>query len=95
MKATEIIKQDIVDHLAWDDSIDANEVYVHVENGNVQLKGKVPNFSAKIAAAQDAYMVAGVKNVDNQLEVGYQHTGKLPDDTAITSNIINMFVNNS
>jgi osmotically-inducible protein OsmY len=95
METTEKIKQDIIEHLKWDNSINANDVSVHVSDGNVQLQGKVPNFSSKIAATQDAYMVSGVKYVDNQIEVGVTEREKLPDDTEITHNLINMFLWNS
>ncbi len=91
----EVIKQDIIDHLIWDDGVNANDVYIHIENGNVRLTGKVPNFSAKMAATQDAYMIAGVKNVDNQLEVGFVSTGNMPDDAEITSNVRHMLLWNN
>jgi len=85
-------KQDIIDQLTWDDSVDANEVHVTVEDGIVKLKGKVPNFTAKLAASKDAYMVAGVKDVKNDIDVQYPATLQVPPDEEITSNINNMLI---
>jgi osmotically-inducible protein OsmY len=88
----EMRKQDIVDQLTWDDSVDANEVHVSVKDGNVKLTGTVPNFTAKLAASKDAYMVAGVKDVENDIDVEYPVTLQVPSDEEITSNINNMLI---
>jgi hypothetical protein len=95
MRSSEVVKQDIIEHLTWDDRIDVNNVYVYVEDGNVQLKGNVPTYSAKLAASNDAYMIDGVMNVDNQLEAVYPETDKVLNDDEITSNIVNMLLWNS
>jgi osmotically-inducible protein OsmY len=36
-RTDEQIKKDIVDHLAWDSSVDASKVKVEVDRGNVVL----------------------------------------------------------
>jgi len=95
MKKAEVLKQDIIDHLTWDDRIDVNNVYVYVEDGNVQLRGNVPTFSAKLAASKDAQIIDGVKNIDNQLEVVYPRTEQVLNDNEITNNIVNMLLWNS
>ncbi|MFP4060040.1 MAG: BON domain-containing protein [Bacteroidota bacterium] len=91
----EIKKQDIIDELTWDDRINANEVLVEVHDGNVTLKGKVPNFSSKVAATRDAYRIAGVKNVKNEIDVEFPATVTYPNDDEITANIHNMLLWNS
>jgi osmotically-inducible protein OsmY len=92
MKTDEIKKQDVIDQLVWDDRVNANDVMVHIEDGSVKLKGKVPNISAKYAAARDAYMVEGVISVDNQLEVEFPERETIPTDMEITSNVSNMLL---
>ncbi len=92
METTELRKQDVIDQLVWDDRVNANDVFVNVENGSVQLKGKVPNISAKFAAASDAYMVDGVTSVDNQLKVEFPERETIPEDAQITSNVSNMLL---
>lgn len=94
-KVEEIKKQDIVDQLTWDDSVNANEVHVHVDNSIIELSGAVDSFAGKIAAEKDAYQVAGVKEVDNKLEVKYPADITLPNDIEITSNINRMLLWNS
>ena len=92
MKTDEIKKQDVIDQLVWDDRVNANDVMVQIEDGSVKLKGKVPNISAKYAAARDAYMVEGVISVDNQLEVEFPERETIPTDMEITSNVSNMLL---
>ncbi len=91
----EIKKQEVIDQLTWDNSINANEVIVKVFDGTVQLEGAVPNYVSKVTAAMDAYLVPGVKHVDNFLDVKYPPTTSLPDDAQITNNVSNILMWNS
>ncbi|MFW5657172.1 MAG: BON domain-containing protein [Bacteroidota bacterium] len=86
----ELIKQDIIDQLTWDDSVNANDVIVEVTDNTVQLKGKVPNYIAKLAAERDARFVSGVKRVENYLEVEFPPKSTLPSDQEITDHINSM-----
>ena len=92
MEKKEIRKQDIIDQLVWDERVDANDVIVHIENDVVQLKGKVPTLGAKLAASDDAYMIDGVVNVDNQIEVERTERKDIPADDEISSNILRMLL---
>ena len=38
----EDIKKDVVDELDWDSRIDASDIFVEVENGEVLLSGTAP-----------------------------------------------------
>jgi osmotically-inducible protein OsmY len=82
-------KQDIMDNLIWDDSIDANDVVVEVQDGVATLEGTVPSYSAKVAAENDAFMVPGVLEVQNNLEIAAPAGLNLPNDEEITTNIKN------
>ena len=88
----EIIKQDIVDQLTWDDSVDANDVNVSVTDGVAELTGTVPTYAAKMAAERDAYLIAGVITVENNLTIEFPAGIALPTDVEITSNIENKLV---
>jgi hyperosmotically inducible protein len=55
--------------LAADSTVAAHEVNVETRNGVVQLAGFVDNSTQKSQAAEVARRIAGVKQVDNQLEV--------------------------
>jgi len=91
----EFIKQDIIDHLVWDDSIDANDIHVSVNNGIAELTGTVPGYTTKLAAEEDVLQVKGVIEVDNSLEIVFPPQTSRPDDPVITSNIENKLLWNS
>lgn len=85
--AEEIKKQDIIDQLTWDDSVNANNINVNVTNSTVELRGTVQNYTAKMAAERDAYQVAGVLEVRNYLEIEFPPAVTLPEDSEITASI--------
>ncbi len=70
------IKQDIVEHLAWDARVNATNIDVQVETGNVRLTGTAVTYGERMTAYEDAWSVPGVISVDNQIVV------TLPDDYA-------------
>jgi osmotically-inducible protein OsmY len=83
----EIKKQYLIDQLEWNDSADADEVYVSVKDQTVRLSGTVPNYRTKMTVELDAYLVPGVMNVENFLEVEYPPDAKLPADDSVRENI--------
>ena len=91
----EIIKQKIVDQLTWDDSVNANDIHVEVHESTVQLKGTVPNYTAKLAAERNALNVPGVLNLESYLRVEFPPRITLPDDAEISRNIKNMLTLNN
>lgn len=92
VKTDEFIKQEVIDHLTWDTSVNANDVFVSVADGIVQLSGVVPTHSAKIAAEKNAYRVADVLRVENMIEVEFPAGIKIPGDTEITNMIDSKFL---
>ncbi|MFW6147632.1 MAG: BON domain-containing protein [Thermodesulfobacteriota bacterium] len=69
MTDAQIVKE-IMDHLAWDNRVDASDIQVEVINGRVRLSGTVPNQGARKAAQDAAQHTMGVVEVYNQLELG-------------------------
>lgn len=63
------IQQDILDLLQHDIRIDANDLRVDVDDGNVHLLGSVPSLFEKITAGELAERVKYVVNVSNDLNV--------------------------
>ena len=63
------IKEDINDRLSDDVFIDATEIDVTVNQGEVTLTGTVETRSAKRRAEDIAEEVSGVKNVENRLRL--------------------------
>lgn len=64
------IREDVSDRLSDDPYIDASDIDISVEEGNVVLSGRVENRDAKRRAADLAESVRGVSNVENRLRTG-------------------------
>lgn len=84
----ERIKRDIVEHLRWDERVDASQVRVTVVQGQVELQGTVPSFFVRMAAGYDAWAIRGVKRVDNQLEVAAPAATAVPTDEKVRTRIL-------
>jgi osmotically-inducible protein OsmY len=70
MKTDAQLKDDVTEELRWDPQIsDADAIGVGVKDGAVILSGHVPSYAEKLAAAQAAERVNGVKTVANDLKV--------------------------
>lgn len=74
------LRQDVLDELDFEPSIDASEVGITVKNGVVTLTGHVPSYAQKIAAERAVWRVKGVKAIAQDLEVHYPDARKLHDD---------------
>jgi osmotically-inducible protein OsmY len=89
-RTDEEIKKDIIDHLYWDTRVDAADVTVEVKDGIVTLGGHVPTYLSRDAAARDAMLIWGIKDVINFIEVHYPTTITPPADEEIRTRIANM-----
>jgi osmotically-inducible protein OsmY len=87
----EEIKKDVVDQLYWDDRVDASNIKVEVNNGEVNLSGTVPYYSNRRIAQNDSWNVLGVRALENRLKVDYPETIPLPSDDQIQANLIDMY----
>ena len=85
----ESIAKDVVDSLYWDDRVDASKVSVTVDDGKVTLAGNVPSYPTRAVASEDAWLITGVREVDNQLKIDYRM--EVPSDSEIASNIESLF----
>lgn len=65
----EDLRQDVLDELAWEPSLEEDAIGVSSTDGAVTLTGVVRSFAEKWAAEKAAKRVRGVKAVANQLEV--------------------------
>jgi osmotically-inducible protein OsmY len=82
------LRQDVVDQLEWEPSIDARKIGVAVDNGIITLTGHVPTYVEKTAAEKAIKHLQGVLAVANDIEV------KLPmeaerDDSDIARAAVN------
>lgn len=84
-RTDENIKRDVVDQLYWDNRVNAADIKVAVLDGIVTLSGFVNTSNARYSAASDAWMIEGVTNVNNDLQVIYETEMNLPTDMQIKS----------
>ncbi len=83
MKTDSTIKQDILDELIWEPSIDETEIGITVQNGIVTLSGHVNYYSEKLAAEKAAKRVYGVKAVVEEIDVKIENSDSIPTDQDI------------
>lgn len=74
------LKQDILDELEFEPSIDANDIGVAVEDGVVTLSGHVPNYGQKQAVERAVARVKGVRGIAENIEVRYPGGSGMADD---------------
>lgn len=75
-----ILQQRIIDELVFNSQVDAAHIGVSVHDGVVTLSGHVESFVEKLAAAQVARRVKGVKALAQQIEVHLPTDRKTADD---------------
>jgi osmotically-inducible protein OsmY len=84
MSQTKDIRNSVEDELNYDPLVDPSNVTVKNINGEVALNGTVPSYPQYVEAAAAARRVAGVKNVQNHLEVVLA-PGDYRDDPTLTT----------
>lgn len=68
-RSDERIKEDVNDRLSDDNYVDASEIDVTVNNGEVTLSGTVHTRNEKRRAEDVVEAISGVKNVENRIKV--------------------------
>ncbi|MBX6342856.1 MAG: BON domain-containing protein, partial [Thermomicrobiaceae bacterium] len=63
------IRDDVCERLTWNGQVDASDIEVRVDNGEVTLSGTVDDRMQKRMAEDVAEMVPGVRDVHNELRV--------------------------
>ena len=76
------IEEDVCDRLTQHGYVDARNIQVKVDNGEVTLSGSVPDRGMKERAAQIAESVSGVWNVMNELKIRQDGTGQEQQTTS-------------
>ncbi len=74
------LRQDIIDQLDFEPSINAELIGVAVENGIVTLTGHVPSFVEKMTAERVVRSIRGVKAIVQEIEVRYAGEAITSDD---------------
>ena len=74
-----VIKQNIIDELEFEPSIDASGIGVAVRSGIVTLTGAVGSYAQKVVAQQAAMRVKGVKGIAEDIVVRPEGHGSIND----------------
>jgi osmotically-inducible protein OsmY len=74
------LRQDVVDELEYEPSIDAANIGVAVDEGVVTLTGHVASYAEKQAALAAVRRVKGVRAIADEIEVRYASDKKVSDD---------------
>lgn len=74
------LRQDVIDELDFEPSIDAADIGVTCENGVITLSGHVPSYTQKVAAERAAWRVKGVKAIAQEIQVRFAAAKKTNDD---------------
>ena len=74
------LRQNIIDELEFDPSIDAAHIGLAVDDGVVTLTGHVSTYEEKLATEQAVRRVKGVKAIAQEIEVRYKYQLKTDDD---------------
>lgn len=74
------LRQQILDELRYEPSIDENDIGVAVEDGIVTLTGHVPNYSQKAAVTRAVGRLKGVRGIADEIQVRYPGTSGTSDD---------------
>lgn len=83
------LRQDVLDELEFEPSIEANNIGVAVDNGVVTLSGHVASYAEKLTAVTATKRVNGVHVVADDIEVRYAAERKTSDDQ-IAKRIVDM-----
>jgi osmotically-inducible protein OsmY len=74
------LRQNVIDELDYEPSIDSADIGVTAESGVVTLTGHVTTYPQKLAAEKAAWRVKGVKGVAQEIKVRFAGDKKVADD---------------
>jgi osmotically-inducible protein OsmY len=69
-KPNNLLETDVLEELDWDAVLDNSRIVVKAKDGKVTMTGSVPTYYESTVATEDAWIVGGVVEVDNELLVG-------------------------
>jgi osmotically-inducible protein OsmY len=84
----ELVKENIVEALTLDARVDASDITVEVNNGEVILRGTAPSYLAATSASDIALETRGAISVKNRIAVIYQPPFTPPTDAELRNIIV-------
>lgn len=80
MRTDSEIKEDVINELKWEPSVNDTNIRVVVKNGVVTLGGPVDSYGEKLSAEDAALRVSDVKAVVNEINVNLPSTSVRSDE---------------
>ena len=77
------LRQNIIDELEFDPSIDAASIGVAVDDGVVTLSGHVTTYRQRAAAEDVVYRLKGVRGIAQEIEVRLAGSNRTADDEIV------------
>lgn len=74
------LRQDVIDELEFEPSVNAARIGVAVDKGVVSLTGHVASYAEKLAAVAAVRRIKGVRAIADDIEVRYPSENKTSDD---------------
>lgn len=74
------VREDIIDELEFEPSVDAAHIGVAVDAGIVTLSGHVGSYAEKISAVAAVRRISGVRGIADEIQVRYPSDKKVADD---------------
>jgi osmotically-inducible protein OsmY len=74
------LRQDIIDELDFEPSVDSARIGVAVQDGVVTLTGHVPNYAQKAIAERTAQRIKGVRGIAEKLTVDFGAANPYSDE---------------
>jgi osmotically-inducible protein OsmY len=87
MVTAEKVRDHIVRHLKWDQSLKGSQISVDYVGRTAILTGTVPSLIAHETAQRDAQSIPGVEMVDNRLLVKFTHNHPNKSDETVQKDI--------
>ncbi len=75
-----LLRQEIIDELDFDPSVQSAHIGVAVEDGVVTLTGHVSSYAEKVAAERAVQRVKGVRAIAEEIEIRYPNDSRTADD---------------
>jgi osmotically-inducible protein OsmY len=80
MKTDRELREDVMDELKWEPSINDTNIGIAVDDGVVTMSGTVDSYRDKLSAENAALRVYGVKAVANEIKIKLPGTSERSDD---------------
>lgn len=84
------LREDVIEELNYDPSLDASNIAVMAKDGVVTLTGHVSSYAQKFAAERATWRVHGVKAIAQKIDVELPGDKKISDDD-IARRVLNIF----